>query len=109
LKPERDASGYRVYDSATAGDRVAQIRGLIDAGLPTAIIRDVLPCLNGPREIHLDPIDTDMHRRLIHERDRMTQRIACLTRNRDAIDTYLAALNPPVEPPDGRAGSPRVR
>ena len=40
-----------------------------------------------------------MHGRLVRERDRMTQRIACLTKNRDAIDTYLAALNPPVPCP----------
>jgi hypothetical protein len=33
-------------------DRVLQIRGLLDAGLPTRIIKQILPCLDKPRTIH---------------------------------------------------------
>jgi hypothetical protein len=68
----------------------------LDVGLPTAIIRDLLPCLGGPRETVLEAIDPDMHGRLIDERDRMDQRIISLSKNRDAINAYLAEVGPPV-------------
>jgi DNA-binding transcriptional MerR regulator len=41
------ANGYRDYPEALA-DRVVQIRGLLDAGLPTRIIQQVLPCPDDP-------------------------------------------------------------
>ncbi|MCH0543329.1 MerR family transcriptional regulator [Streptomyces sp. MUM 203J] len=84
----RCANGYRDYDEALV-DRVRQIRGLLDAGLPTRIIRQILPCLNGPQEIHFSDATPDMIATLEAERDRMTQRIDCLTRNRDAMAEYL--------------------
>jgi DNA-binding transcriptional MerR regulator len=34
ITPARDANGYRNYDERLV-DRVLQIRGLLDAGLPT--------------------------------------------------------------------------
>jgi len=45
LHPERDSNGYRSYGAADAG-RVEQIRGLLDAGLTTEIIRRILPFLD---------------------------------------------------------------
>ncbi len=50
LHPERDSSGYRCYDHADVY-RVRQIRGLLDSGLTTEIIRRILPFLEGG--IHL--------------------------------------------------------
>ncbi|QXJ25584.1 MerR family transcriptional regulator [Actinomadura graeca] len=91
ITPARSANGYRDYDERLV-DRVAQIRGLLGAGLPTRIIRDILPCLDGPRVIHLTGATPEMIATLERERDQMTVRIACLTRNRDAIDGYLNAL-----------------
>ncbi len=90
LRPGRGENGYRDYPEA-AVDRVAQIRGLIDAGLPTSIIRDMLPCLDGPRALHPQSVDREMAARLRAERTRMDRRIGCLQRNRDAIDAYLEA------------------
>lgn len=90
LAPGRDASGYRDYGEESV-DRVAQIRGLLDAGLPTAIIRDLLPCLDRPKALHPPYLDLEMAERLRGERDAMARRLTCLTRNRDAIDAYLAA------------------
>jgi DNA-binding transcriptional MerR regulator len=87
----RCANGYRAYDEATV-DRVAQIRGLLDAGLPTRIIKQILPCLDKPRNIHFPDATPEMIATLEHERDRMTQRIRCLSRNRDAISEYLEAV-----------------
>ena len=43
----RAANGYREYDEAVV-DRVLQIRGLLDSGLPTRIIKQLLPCLADP-------------------------------------------------------------
>ncbi|MEU5010823.1 MerR family transcriptional regulator [Streptomyces sp. NPDC021749] len=88
---DRCANGYRSYDEPTV-DRVRQIRGLLDAGLPTRIIRQILPCLKRPRAIHFPDATPEMLAALEHERDRMTERIETLCRNRDAIGEYLAVV-----------------
>ena len=85
---DRLPNGYRVYDESNL-DRVAQIRGLLDAGLPTRIIKQILPCLNKPRIIHFPDATPEMLATLEEERDRMTERIRFLTRNRDAVAEYL--------------------
>ena len=91
LVASRCANGYRYYDESLV-DRVAQIRGLLDAGLPTRIIRQILPCLNKPRVIHFPDATPEMIELLETERDRMTERVNFLTRNRDAISEYLDAV-----------------
>ncbi|MFB7449124.1 MerR family transcriptional regulator [Streptomyces sp. NPDC057027] len=85
---DRLPNGYRVYDESNV-DRVMQIRGLLDAGLPTRIIKQILPCLDKPRIIHFPDATPEMLATLENERDRMTDRIRCLTRNRDAVAEYL--------------------
>ncbi|HTF48339.1 MAG TPA: MerR family transcriptional regulator [Pseudonocardia sp.] len=87
----RCANGYRAYDDYNV-DRVMQIRGLLDAGLPTRIIKQILPCLNKPRVIYFSDATPEMIAMLEHERDRMTDRINCLIHNRDAIADYLDAV-----------------
>src|SRR3954469_11660778 len=91
--PTRSENGYRDYDERYV-DRVAQIRGLLDAGLPTRIIRELLPCLDKPRSIHLPNPSRETIATLERERDRMTARIESLTVNRDAIAEYLEAVRP---------------
>ncbi|MCQ8190789.1 MerR family transcriptional regulator [Streptomyces rugosispiralis] len=91
ILPDRCANGYRAYDERLV-DRVLQIRGLLDAGLPTRIIKQILPCLDKPRRIHFSDATPEMITTLKDERDRMTRRIDCLTRNRDAIAEYLDAV-----------------
>ncbi|WP_426362343.1 MerR family transcriptional regulator [Streptomyces sp. E-08] len=88
---DRLPNGYRVYDESNV-DRVMQIRGLLDAGLPTRIIKQILPCLNKPRTIHFPDATPEMLATLEDERDRMSDRIRCLTRNRDAVAEYLDAV-----------------
>ncbi|MYW06194.1 MerR family transcriptional regulator [Streptomyces sp. SID3343] len=88
---DRSPNGYRDYDESNV-DRVAQIRGLLDAGLPTRIIKQILPCLDKPRSIHFPDATPEMIATLEHERDRMSERVRCLTRNRDAIAEYLEAV-----------------
>lgn len=86
--PRRLPNGYREYDDYLV-DRVRQIRGLLDAGLPTRIIRQILPCLDTPRTIHFADATPEMLATLEHERDRMDERIEFLARNRKAITDYL--------------------
>jgi DNA-binding transcriptional MerR regulator len=98
ITPQRSANGYREYGEAFV-DRIAQIRGLLDAGLPTRIIRQVLPCLNTPRALYFPDATPEMIATLERERDRMTDRIRCLTQNRDAISAYLDAVRDGDPPP----------
>ncbi|OQO90790.1 MerR family transcriptional regulator [Saccharomonospora piscinae] len=93
ITARRGANGYRDYDGDTV-DRVGQIRGLLDAGLPTRIIRRILPCLDGPTDLYFPDATPEMLDTLERERDRMTRRIACLSKNRDAIAAYLDRVRP---------------
>ncbi len=95
LHPERAGNRYRCY-SASAVYRVQQIRGLLDSGLTTEIIRKILPFLDKPDQIHLHPecLTPEVAGLLRREAERIQQRIDCLTRNRDALHAYLAAVQP---------------
>lgn len=98
LHPERAENGYRRYEEQAVW-RVQQIRGLLDSGLTTEIIRTILPYLNKPDEIHLHPecLTAETAGLLRGEADRIQQRIDCLSRNRDAIHAYLAAVQENAE------------
>ncbi|WP_433206501.1 GNAT family N-acetyltransferase [Dactylosporangium sp. CS-047395] len=98
LAPERRANGYREYGEHLV-DRVQQIRGLLDAGLPTRLIKNVLPCLDNPCTITISDALPEVVALLRQERDRMDARIACLSRNRDAIDAYLSKVTRPMIEP----------
>ncbi|MEU7867713.1 GNAT family N-acetyltransferase [Dactylosporangium sp. NPDC049140] len=98
LTPERRANGYRDYGEHLV-DRVQQIRGLLESGLPTRLIRNVLPCLDNPCSITISDAGPEVVAQLRYERDRMDARIACLSRNRDAIDAYLSKVTSKVIQP----------
>ncbi|MEV5475069.1 MerR family transcriptional regulator [Streptomyces sp. NPDC052207] len=88
----RGPNNYRDYSEATLG-RVQQIRELLNAGLSTHAIRGILPCLESPRDpIVFEGVTPETVAALEHERDRLTQRIDVLARNRDAIADYLTEL-----------------
>ena len=91
LSPSRGTNGYRDYAERWV-DRVVQIRGLLDAGVPTRIIRQILPCLDNPCTIHVTDADPTLLADLERHRAQMDSKIQCLTRNRDAISAYLAAV-----------------
>lgn len=91
LQPERSPNGYREY-TAQMLETAEQIRGLLDSGMPTNIIRDILPCLSGSPDIYLQKLRGDTRQRLERERDRIAARIQFLQRNHDAIDAYLKAV-----------------
>lgn len=69
-----------------------QIRGLLEAGLTTEIIRQILPCLDEPGTIHVTDATPELIASLERHRERMDSRIRCLARNRDAIAAYLDAV-----------------
>lgn len=91
LSSDRSANGYRDYEPQSI-QRVTQIRDLIDAGIPTAIIKDILPLLDDPRTIHVTGPATELIDALEHHRQQLDARIQCITRNRDAITRYLTAI-----------------
>ena len=91
ITPTRLANGYRDYDERLV-DRVGKIRGLIDAGIPTRIVTDILPCLGQPQTIVVENAEPGLVELLETERDRMTEKIDFLTQNRDALTSYLGAL-----------------
>lgn len=88
---QRCRNGYRSYDEHLV-ERVLQIRGLLDAGLPTRIIKQILPCLEKASSIVFDEATPEMLDLLEDELTRMSRRIDCLTRNREAIAEYLDAV-----------------
>ncbi|MFC1474364.1 MerR family transcriptional regulator [Rhodococcus qingshengii] len=91
IHSDRLPNGYRDYEGYVV-DRVLQVRGLLDVGLPTRIIKQILPCLNSSQVIHLPYVTPEMIATLEHERDRMAEKIECLTKNHRAINGYLEAV-----------------
>ena len=88
ITPSRARNGYREYEESHV-DIVLQIKGLLDAGLPTRIIQQLLPCLDKPQTIYVPDVTPEMVATLQREQVRLSDRIECLTRNRDAIADYL--------------------
>lgn len=93
LHPERADNGYRDYDESAVA-RVTQIRGLLDSGLTTEIIRRIVPFLDRPGQLHPHPrcLTAETTALLREEADRIQARIDCMSRNLVAIRAYLAAV-----------------
>jgi DNA-binding transcriptional MerR regulator len=92
ITPRRQENGYREYDEYLV-DRVKKIRGLLDSGIPTRIIGDMLPCLNQPQEIVVADPDPELREMLVRERDRMIDRIALLEHHSRTLTQYIAAMD----------------
>ena len=91
ITPRRLHNGYREYDDYLI-DRVGKIKGLVDAGIPTRIVTNILPCLGQPQTIVVENADPALYDLLETERDRMSEKIDFLTHNRDSLTSYLQAL-----------------
>jgi DNA-binding transcriptional MerR regulator len=91
IAPRRLDNGYRDYGDYLV-DRVNKIRGLADAGIPSRIIIDILPCLDQPQTIVVRDPEPGLLDLLTEERDRMSRKIDFLIQNRDAISRYIDAL-----------------
>ncbi|QRP48440.1 MerR family transcriptional regulator [Amycolatopsis sp. FDAARGOS 1241] len=88
IAPSRADNGYREFGESHV-DVVLQIKGLLDAGLPTRIIEQLLPCLDRPETIYVPDVTPEMITTLQREQARLSERIEFLTRNRDAVADYL--------------------
>ena len=88
LDARRGANGYRHYDEG-AFLTVRQVRALLDAGLSTELIRDILPCVRGEKpEIEMC---VDLREVLGRELAATDARIDDLQRNRRELARYLEA------------------
>lgn len=88
LAPTRQPNGYRAYDEQHVA-RVTRIAGLVQAGLPTRLVKEVLELEDAAADERPSCPRTvaDM---LAHELTGIEERIACLSRSRDTIRDYLA-------------------
>lgn len=95
IHPARRPSGYRQYAESDVMT-VLHVRSLLAAGLSTATIAELLPCMgaDGARLV------TDCPELLIdlcHERDRLTASIGELHTARRALDAVIATASPETE------------
>lgn len=89
LRPQRRPSGYREYAPSDVA-LVGRIRGLLAAGLSTATISSVLPCIRDDGQ-RLVPTCPDLVAELRRERDRIDQAINDLTTSRHILDTVISS------------------
>ena len=86
ITAERGLNGYREYAEADV-EKVRRIKALLDVGLPTATIRDILPCDGtGPQA---DSCAALMER-ISGLRDRLAEQAEELSRTSRALDAFLA-------------------
>lgn len=100
ITPRRLDNGYREYDDYLV-NRVRKIRGLLDSGIPTRIIGDMLPCLNDTEATVVADPDPELRELLVEQRDKMAERISFLEQNRAALTRYLEAMDRAI--PDSAA------
>lgn len=104
LESQRLDSGHRRYDDG-APVVVRRIRSLLDAGLPTRIIRDLLPCVRQDDTVAGCKLET--LREHLHGLD---DRIAALAETRTSLAGLVSAARAdertPVPGPDRPAGRP---
>ncbi|MGW0866340.1 MerR family transcriptional regulator [Streptomyces sp. NPDC002611] len=95
LHPDRLPNGYRDYPESSV-QRVQQIRDLLQAGLSTDVIREIVPCFLGAGAELRPMVDPELAANLARELREIERRIETLTRNRDAIRDYLAVASQTV-------------
>jgi DNA-binding transcriptional MerR regulator len=81
----RTAGGQREYDDGEP-DRVSVVRSLLEAGLSSRTIGEVLPCSDRPSL----RTSIDAHAAMSRERERLDASIEQLVRAREALDRLLA-------------------
>ncbi|MBR8743957.1 MerR family transcriptional regulator [Nocardiopsis sp. MG754419] len=85
LGSERRSNGYRDFpDNAVA--TVQTIRSLLDLGLPTALVKDVLPCTVGERSESACP---QLLERIAELRDDVRTKADRLATISDSLSEYL--------------------
>lgn len=101
LTPRRRPSGYRVYGDEDVA-AVRRIRLLLAAGLSTAQIQQVLPCVVDT-DGRLTPDCPELVEGLVRQRDRIDEAIGELEATRANLDAFIAGRRADRDP-----GSPRA-
>lgn len=89
LRPDRLPSGYRQYDQQ-AVRTVQHIQLLLSAGLNTAAIAEILPCIPDDVTV-LAPTCPELLDALAEERVRITESMEQLAAARDILDRLIRA------------------
>ncbi|RVX45500.1 DNA-binding transcriptional MerR regulator [Nonomuraea polychroma] len=85
LRSQRSSGGHRRYaDDSPA--TVRNIRGLLAAGLPTHLIREILRCVEGPSLADLHPC---VRRYLDEQLSELDARISGLQQSRSALASLI--------------------
>jgi DNA-binding transcriptional MerR regulator len=92
MSPRRLDNGYVMYDDYLV-ERVEMIRGLVDSGVPTRIISDILPCLSQPQTTVVQTVEPGLRELLVTERDHMTERIDSLSQTRESLTRHIEAID----------------
>ncbi|MFC8537480.1 MerR family transcriptional regulator [Streptomyces sp. NPDC057249] len=90
IVPGRLGNGFRDYCRSTI-DRVLVIRSLLESGLPVRLIRDALPGLTDGTGAGTEVTCAEFLHEVRDHRDRLAARIAVLSAQRTALDSYLRA------------------
>ncbi|MFF4735891.1 MerR family transcriptional regulator [Streptomyces sp. NPDC001262] len=88
IVPGRCSNGFRDYCQSTV-DRVLVIRSLLESGLSVRLIREVLPQLADEPGVGADAVCAEFLHEVQSYRDRLAARIAVLSDQQAALDTYL--------------------
>jgi len=88
ISAARSERGQRHFEDPSV-ERVAMIRQLLAAGLGTAAIADVLPCMAEP-----SAQTSSLTIRLVEERDRLTAEIEQRVATRAALEAIIASAPP---------------
>lgn len=91
LAAERAENGYRTYTDADA-ERLGRVAGLVRAGIPTRLVKVLVDAEDRAATTDVACPKT-VAAMLATELDGLDDRIACLTRSRDTIRTFLARTN----------------
>jgi DNA-binding transcriptional MerR regulator len=88
LVSERTAGGHRVYGEAAVA-RVIRIQELLAAGLGTALIGQVLPCMRDDDGGPAADASARLVEALAAERERIDRTMADLARSREVLDEVI--------------------
>lgn len=99
LRPTRHNNGYREYDESDVAV-VGRIRALLTAGLPTAVIAQLLDCVQGDGDRVIPEPCEGMVDHLQREHTRIDEAISRLETSRQALGELLAAVqqHPATQP-----------
>ena len=89
LRPTRRPNGYREYDESHVAT-VRHIRALLAAGLPTAVITQVLHCVHSDGDQLLPAPCPGLIAHLQRESSRIDEAITQLQASRQALDELLS-------------------